>query len=84
MKRRTFITLIGGTARHPVRSARAATREDEAYRWFMDPNASLNVASYHLFTCVFDEVSRLGFVEGKPRRRRYSALGQFDVPATCP
>ncbi|HWX26714.1 MAG TPA: hypothetical protein VNZ53_04650, partial [Steroidobacteraceae bacterium] len=82
MKRRTFITLIGGTAAAWALAARAqqpaklkrvaiihpATKPDDM-RIGGDPN----------FTIFFEEIKRLGYVEGVNLTvDRYSAEGRFD------
>ena len=96
MKRREFITLLGGAvavwplaarAQQPTKMKRIAMVSPS------EPVANL-VASYHRFyRAVFDELSRLGFVEGKTLIvERYSGEGRQerlpqlarDVVATNP
>jgi putative tryptophan/tyrosine transport system substrate-binding protein len=81
MKRREFITLIGGAAASPL-IARA--QQPPKMKRLAMVSSSLRavdlVASYHPFyRAFFDELSRLSFVEGKSLVvERYSAFGQFD------
>jgi len=81
MRRRKFITLIGGAAALPL--AARAQQQAKMKRIAMvspaEPVANM-VATYHRFyRAFFDEVSRLGFVEGKNLAvERFSALGQPD------
>jgi putative ABC transport system substrate-binding protein len=96
MKRREFITLLGGVvaiwplaarAQQPTKMKRIAMVSPS------EPVANL-VASYHRFyRAFFDELSRLGFVEGKTLIvERYSGEGRQerlpqlarDVVATSP
>jgi ABC-type uncharacterized transport system substrate-binding protein len=81
MRRREFITLIGGAAASPLvaRAQQPAKTKRIAWVSASDPVA-LMVASYHPFyQAFFDEVSRLGFVEGKNLVvERYSAEGETD------
>jgi putative tryptophan/tyrosine transport system substrate-binding protein len=81
MKRREFITLIGGAAASPIaaRAQQPAKMKRIAMVHPSEPVANL-VASYHRFyRGFFDEVSRLGFAEGKNLVvERYSAGGQID------
>src|ERR1700680_3329893 len=81
MQRREFITLIGGAAASPlvVRAQQAAKMKRIAMVAPAERVADV-VASYHRFYRAFlDEVSRLGFVEGKNLVvERYSAGGQPD------
>jgi putative ABC transport system substrate-binding protein len=81
MKRRKFIILIGSAAASPL-VARA--QQPAKMKRIAMVSSSLRVvdlvASYHPFyRAFFDELSRLGFVEGRSLVvERYSALGQFD------
>jgi putative tryptophan/tyrosine transport system substrate-binding protein len=81
MQRREFITLIGGAAASPLaaRAQQPAKMKRIAMVHPSEPVANL-VASYHRFyRAFFDEVSRLGFAEGKNLVvERYSAGGQID------
>ena len=82
MKRREFITLLGGTAAAWPLSARAqqpAKTKRIAMVHPADPVANL-VASYHpVYQAFFDELGRAGFVEGKSLIvERYSAEGNPD------
>jgi putative ABC transport system substrate-binding protein len=95
MKRREFITLIGGAAASPLaaRAQQPAKMKRIAMVSPSEPVANL-VASYHRFyRAFFDELSRLGFVEGKTLIvERYSGEGRQerlpqlarDVVATSP
>jgi putative tryptophan/tyrosine transport system substrate-binding protein len=82
MKRREFITLLGGAVAVWPLAARA--QQSAKMKRIAMVSSSLRVvdlvASYHPFyRAFFDELSRLGFVEGKSLVvERYSALGQFD------
>jgi putative tryptophan/tyrosine transport system substrate-binding protein len=82
MKRREFITLLGGTAAAWPLAAMAQQRAKMKRIAMVHPTeAAANlVASYHRsYRAFFDEVSRLGFVEGKNLVvQRYSAAGQPD------
>jgi putative tryptophan/tyrosine transport system substrate-binding protein len=82
MRRREFITFIGGTAAAWPLAARAqqpAKMKRIAMVAPSEPVANL-VASYNRhYRAFFDEVSRLGFVQGKNLIvERYSAGGQPD------
>src|SRR5579863_2450244 len=81
MKRREFITFIGGAAASPL-AARAQQPAKMKRIAIVHPSESVAnlVASYHRFyRAFFDELSRLGFVEGKNLVvERYSAMGQPD------
>ena len=76
MKRREFITLIGGAAASPLvaRAQQPAKMKRIAMVSPSEPVANM-VASYHRFYhAFFDELSRLGFVEGRSLVvERYSA-----------
>jgi len=81
MRRREFITLIGGAAASPL-AARA--QQPAKMKRIAMVASSLRavdlVASYHPFLReFFEELSRAGFVEGRSLVvERYSALGQVD------
>ena len=81
MRRREFITLIGGAAASPLvaRAQQSAKIKRIALVHPSEAAASM-VASYHrTYRAFFDEVKRLGFVEGTNLVvDRYSALGQRD------
>jgi len=81
MKRREFITLVSGAAASPLvaRAQQPAKMKRIAMVHPSEPAASM-IASYHrTYRAFFDELSRLGFVEGKNLIvERYSAEGQFD------
>jgi putative tryptophan/tyrosine transport system substrate-binding protein len=81
MKRREFITLIGSAAASPLmaRAQQPAKMKRIAMVSPSEPVANM-VASYHRFyRAFFDEVSRLGYVEGKNLVvERYSGGGQID------
>src|SRR5579859_7958551 len=81
MKRREFITLIGGAAASPL------------VAWAQQPAKMKRVAMIHPatkpedmriggdpnFTIIFEEIKRLGYVEGVNLTvDRYSAEGRFD------
>jgi putative ABC transport system substrate-binding protein len=81
MQRRQFITLVSGAAALPL--AARAQQPAKMKRIAMvhgSERVTNMVASYHRFyRAFFDQVSRLGFVEGKNLVvERYSAGGQFD------
>jgi putative tryptophan/tyrosine transport system substrate-binding protein len=84
MKRREFITLLGGAAASPL-VARA--QQPAKMKRIAMVSSSLRVvdlvASYRPFLrAFFEELSRAGFVEGRSLVvERYSALGQFDRAA---
>ncbi len=81
MRRREFITLIGGAAASPL-AARA--QQPAKMKRIAVVASSLRavdlVPSYRPFLgAFFEELSRAGFVEGRSLVvDRYSALGQFD------
>jgi putative ABC transport system substrate-binding protein len=81
MKRRTFITLIGGAASWPLvaRAQQSAKMKRIAMVHPSEPAASM-VANYHrAYRAFFDELSRAGYIEGKNLVvERYSAGGQSD------
>jgi putative tryptophan/tyrosine transport system substrate-binding protein len=81
MQRRTFIILIGGATAWPLvaRAQQPAKVKRIAMVHPSDPVADM-VASYRRsYRAFFDELSRLGFVEGKNLVvERYSAGGQPD------
>jgi putative ABC transport system substrate-binding protein len=80
MRRREFITLIGGAAALPLtaRAQQPTKIKRIAMVASSEPVANM-VASNLLYHAFFDELSRLGFVEGKNLVvERYSALGQPD------
>jgi hypothetical protein len=81
MKRREFITLLGGAAALPLtaRAQQPAKMKRIAMVHPSDPIADM-VASYRRsYRGFFDELSHLDFVEGKNLVvERYSAGGQFD------
>jgi len=82
MKRREFITLIGGAAAAWPLAARAQQPPKMKRIAMVSPSERVAnmVASYHRFyRAFFDELSRLGYVEGKTLVvERYSAGGQPD------
>jgi putative tryptophan/tyrosine transport system substrate-binding protein len=81
MKRREFITLIGGVAVSPfVARAQQPVKMKRIAMVHSYESVVNMVASYHRFyRAFFDEVSRFGFVEGKSLVvERYSAGGQSD------
>jgi putative tryptophan/tyrosine transport system substrate-binding protein len=81
MKRREFITLIGGAAASPLVAwaQQPAKMKRIAIVHPADPVANL-VATYHpVYQAFFDELGRAGFVEGKNLIvERYSAEGHPD------
>jgi putative ABC transport system substrate-binding protein len=81
MKRREFITLLGGAVALPIaaQAQQPAKMKRIAVVHTSEPVANM-VASYdRTYRAFFDEVSRLGFVEGKNLVvERYSAGGQPD------
>jgi len=81
MKRRTFITLIGGAAAWPLkaRAQQPAKMKRIAMVHPSEPIANIVVSYDRFYRRFFDELSRIGFVEGKNLVvDRYSALGQRD------
>jgi len=80
MQRREFITLVGGAAASPLiaRAQQPAKMKRIAMVHSSDPVVNM-VASYRRsYRGFFDELSRLGFVEGKNLVvERYSAGGQI-------
>jgi putative tryptophan/tyrosine transport system substrate-binding protein len=81
MKRREFITLVGGATASPfvARAQQPAKMKRIAIVHPSDPVADM-VASYRRsYSGFFDELSRLGFIDGKNLVvERYSAGGQRD------
>jgi putative ABC transport system substrate-binding protein len=81
MKRREFITLISAAVASPfgARAQQSAKMKRIAMVHPSEPAASM-VASYHrTYRAFFDELSRVGFVEGKNLVvERYSAGGEPD------
>jgi putative ABC transport system substrate-binding protein len=81
MKRRTFITLVGGAAASPlVARAQQPAKMKRIAMVASSLRAVDLVASYRPFLrAFFEELSRAGFVEGRSLVvERYSAEGQFD------
>jgi putative ABC transport system substrate-binding protein len=82
MKRREFITLIGGTAAAWPLVARAQQRA-KMKRISMvhptEPIANMVASNHRFWGAFFEELGRAGFVEGKNLVvERYSAAGQPD------
>jgi putative tryptophan/tyrosine transport system substrate-binding protein len=81
MKRRTFITLIGGAAASPLaaRAQQPARMKRIAMVHPADPVANLVASNNPVYQAFFDELGRAGFVEGKNLIiERYSAEGNPD------
>jgi putative tryptophan/tyrosine transport system substrate-binding protein len=82
MKRREFITLLGGAVALPVaaQAQQPAKMKRIAMVSTSDPVANMVANNNNrLYGAFFDEVSRLGFTEGKNLIvERYSAGGQID------
>jgi ABC transporter substrate binding protein len=80
MQRRQFITLVSGAAFATHARAQQPAKMKRIAMVHGSERVTNMVASYHRFyRAFFDEVSRLGFVEGKNLVvERYSAGGQFD------
>jgi putative ABC transport system substrate-binding protein len=81
MKRREFITLMSGTAASWLLIARAQPAKMKRIAMVASSERTANmVASYNRsYRAFFDELGRLGFVEGKNLVvERYSAGGQID------
>jgi len=79
MKRREFIILIGGAAASPLiaRAQQPAKMKRIAMVHPSEPVANLVTSYSRFYRAFFDEVSRLGFVEGKNLVvERYSGGGQ--------
>jgi putative ABC transport system substrate-binding protein len=81
MKRRTFITLIGGAAASPL-VARAQQSAKMKRVAMINPTMKpddMRIGGDPGFTLFFEEVKRLGYVEGVNMIvNRYSAEGRFD------
>ena len=78
MKRRTFITLISGAAAWPLvaRAQQRAKMKRIAIVSPSEPVANMVASHDRFYGAFFDEVGRLGFVEGKNLVvDRYSAGG---------
>jgi putative tryptophan/tyrosine transport system substrate-binding protein len=87
MKRREFITLIGGVAVSPfVARAQQPVKMKRIAMVHSSESVANMVASYHRFyRAFFDEVSRFGFVEGKSLVvERYSAGGNLTALLNSP
>jgi putative ABC transport system substrate-binding protein len=89
MKRREFITLIGGTvaawplvalAQQRAKMKRIAmVSHSDPVAVMVASNGGLLMGRWRMFGAFFDEVSRAGYVEGKNLVvERYSAAGQPD------
>jgi putative ABC transport system substrate-binding protein len=77
MKRREFITLLGGAVASPLvaHAQQPAKMKRIAVVWAADPFA----VHHPYYRAFFDEMSRLGFIEGKNLiAERYSADGDTD------
>jgi ABC-type uncharacterized transport system substrate-binding protein len=84
MKRREFITLLGGTAASPLAARAQQPAKMKRIAIFASSLRAVDlVAGYRPFLrAFFDELSRAGFAEGKSLVvERYSVSGQFDRAA---
>ena len=70
MRRRTFLTLLGGMASWPLARARAAGRKGRARGRAPSSNLDNPVNGARLFRHCAPELRRLGFTEGHQSRRR--------------
>jgi putative ABC transport system substrate-binding protein len=81
MKRRSFITLLGGVAASPLvaRAQQPAKMKRIAMVAPSEPVANMIASAGRFYRAFFDELSRLGFAEGKNLVvERYSAEGHPD------
>src|SRR5690349_8776157 len=81
MKRRTFITLVAGSAASPLvaRAEQPAKMKRMAMVSASYPTATMVPSFDRFYRALFDEIGRLGFVEGKNLVvERYSGGGQVD------
>jgi putative tryptophan/tyrosine transport system substrate-binding protein len=81
MRRREFITLVGGAVASPLvaRAQQPAKMKRLAMVHQSEPVSDMDANRYPFYRAFFDEVSRAGYVEGKNLVvERYSALGQPD------
>jgi putative tryptophan/tyrosine transport system substrate-binding protein len=81
MKRRTFITLIGGAAASPLgaRAQQPAKMKRVAIVNPANKAEEMRIGGDPNYTIVFEEMKRLGYIEGvNIVVDRYSAEGRFD------
>src|ERR1700676_2386915 len=81
MKRREFITLIGGAAAsvYTARAQQRAKMKRIAMVHPTEPVANMVASNHRFYGAFFEELGRAGYLEGKNLVvERYSAAGQPD------